>query len=820
MKGLSLFVCLLASGVLNAQVCGTTVYDTGGPSGNYSNNEDYVITYCPNNPGDILTFDITTWNLRAQDVLTIYDGQDIGAPVVATFTNGSGDPAPIASTHSSGCITIQFQSNQSQTQAGWAANITCATPPPPPPSCGTTVYDPGGVSGNYPNNANVTYTYCPSVAGQVVTIDFTMVDTQAGVDILEIYNGPNTLAPLIGTLSGVGDPSPITSTHASGCITVRFTSNNSNNAAGWAANITCAAPPAPGSVCGTTVFDPGGSGNYLNNTNSTVTYCPSVAGEVVTLNFSVFATEANFDQLRIYNGNSAAAPLLGTYSGNTSPGTITSSAANGCLTLVFTSDASVTYAGWVASVTCAPPPPPPSGDCIYVLNMYDNWGDGWGASNVTVCVYPGGASPPSCNTYTVTGSFNQVTFGVNINDIVSLNYNNSGTFQGDNRYTLGISTGGGALFNSGNPPTGGLSYIAPVTCIPPPLPPEDCAGGVTVCNSQGFNNNSNNTGSIVDLNSSNYGCLLNAERQGTWYNFSPSATGNIGFSIDPTNPADDYDFAIWGPFPPGSSLSTICPPLGPPTRCSYAAPSGSTGMNFTATDNSEGATGDKWVNDLAITVVGEVYLLYISNWSQSGLAFSLNWNLINGASLDCTVLPVTMIGLKAEPVGDEVLVTWSTLSEEGSERFLVERAGADQEFGVIGMVPASGYSNHAINYRTWDSSPLSGMNYYRLRQVDLDGSEHFSDVVSVNRRSSIGLAMHPVPATDRLTLNWTRSEDARFRAQIMDASGRMIREQALPGTSEAQSHSISLNGLDAGSYLLQVVDDSGRVLGMGRFVKH
>ena len=118
---------------------------------------------------------------------------------------------------------------------------------------------------------------------------------------------------------------------------------------------TTAAPP----VCGGNFLDPGGSGNYANNITAatgTTTICPVNAGDKVTVAFTTFATEGGLDQLRIYNGNSSAATLLGTYSGTAIPPTFTSTAANGCLTFVFTTDGSVTLSGWVANVTCAPPP--------------------------------------------------------------------------------------------------------------------------------------------------------------------------------------------------------------------------------------------------------------------------------------------------------------------------------------------------------------------------------------------------------------------------------------------------------------------------------
>lgn len=108
------------------------------------------------------------------------------------------------------------------------------------------------------------------------------------------------------------------------------------------------------SACGGTFYDSGGTGNYGNNQSFTFTICPSNPNSRVSVNFSSFNLEANYDFLSIYNGNSTAAPLIGTYSGTTSPGVITASLTNasGCLTFRFTTDGSITRTGWEAAISC------------------------------------------------------------------------------------------------------------------------------------------------------------------------------------------------------------------------------------------------------------------------------------------------------------------------------------------------------------------------------------------------------------------------------------------------------------------------------------
>jgi len=105
--------------------------------------------------------------------------------------------------------------------------------------------------------------------------------------------------------------------------------------------------------------DTGGSAaTYDDDEYIVTTLCPSGAGNCVSVSFSTFNLENNFDYLTIYDGPSTASPLIGTYTGTSSPGAIVAS--SGCLTFVFESDFSITNPGWVAQIACVPcglPPP-------------------------------------------------------------------------------------------------------------------------------------------------------------------------------------------------------------------------------------------------------------------------------------------------------------------------------------------------------------------------------------------------------------------------------------------------------------------------------
>lgn len=111
--------------------------------------------------------------------------------------------------------------------------------------CGGTIYDPGGTA-NYANNQDITTTLCPSNPGQLIRLDFTLFDTEAGFDFLDIHDGPTTASPLLASYDGSVLPfSVIASTANGGCITLHFTSDGSTVAPGFAATISCVYPCQP-----------------------------------------------------------------------------------------------------------------------------------------------------------------------------------------------------------------------------------------------------------------------------------------------------------------------------------------------------------------------------------------------------------------------------------------------------------------------------------------------------------------------------------------------------------------------------------------------
>jgi gliding motility-associated-like protein len=108
--------------------CNVNFFDSGGPNGSYGNNENQVITFCPGNPGDSMQISFTDLQIAPGDALNIYAGSSTSSPLMDTYPGTLVTGALYTSTDPSGCLTIQFTSNNLGTMAGWAASLQCTSP--------------------------------------------------------------------------------------------------------------------------------------------------------------------------------------------------------------------------------------------------------------------------------------------------------------------------------------------------------------------------------------------------------------------------------------------------------------------------------------------------------------------------------------------------------------------------------------------------------------------------------------------------------------------------------------------------------------------
>jgi hypothetical protein len=159
-------------------------------------------------------------------------------------------------------------------------------------------------------------------------------------------------------------------------------------------------------------------------------------------------------------------------------------------------------------------------------------------------------------------------------------------------------------------------------------------------------------------------------------------------------------------------------------------------------------------------------------------------------------LPVVLTSFQGRAASTGVTLQWETASEVNTRHFVVERAlDAAGPFQALTHVSSAGTSTQAHRYQFLDRQP-SLLNYYRLRQVDLDGTETFSPVVILRAGPpSRALTAYPSPTTSQLTVVGAAGP-AVF---VLDQTGRLVRRVTVPAMPEVQ---LDVQDLPAGVYLL------------------
>jgi hypothetical protein len=218
--------------------------------------------------------------------------------------------------------------------------------------------------------------------------------------------------------------------------------------------------------------------------------------------------------------------------------------------------------------------------------------------------------------------------------------------------------------------------------------------------------------------------------------------------------------------------------------------SGGVGTNGVAT-NYLGLRVARWNGSLWQNLGGDVtkFAAYNGSLNNTNGSLTSQYNTAGAATnpvnsfspftlaseIDFNPLPVTLLDFAAQPAGGQVKLSWQTASERNTAHFVVQRSADGKSFERVGQVPAKGNSAELALYQSLDTDPYTGLSYYRLQMVDLDGSVSYSKVVRVNLGVGGGLGetvLFPNP-TDGRTVNIRVGAGAKVVA-IHDMLGRSV----------------------------------------------
>jgi hypothetical protein len=171
-----------------------------------------------------------------------------------------------------------------------------------------------------------------------------------------------------------------------------------------------------------------------------------------------------------------------------------------------------------------------------------------------------------------------------------------------------------------------------------------------------------------------------------------------------------------------------------------------------------------------------------------------------------TPLPVTLAEFNAVKVGNTAQLNWRTLSEVNNKGFAVERSADGAAWAQIQFVNAIG----AGNYTTIDKSPLSGVNYYRLKQVDNDGKQAYSSTALVNfaGNNAVAFSFYPNPVKAKITVALQTIQSSKASVSLVNVNGRIIKTIPLTSLQSNSNIQISVSDIAKGNYFLVLKDGS------------
>ena len=174
------------------------------------------------------------------------------------------------------------------------------------------------------------------------------------------------------------------------------------------------------------------------------------------------------------------------------------------------------------------------------------------------------------------------------------------------------------------------------------------------------------------------------------------------------------------------------------------------------------------------------------------------------------ILPVNLLDFTAHKKDHSVLLEWRTESEWNTLKFEVERSADGRNFVLLGEVNASGNSSVVVDYNFTDGQPLA-VNLYRLKIIDQDGSYSYSKTLVVRFNDNSSLKAFPNPVVNDLTVQ-VKLPAGNARIQVLDVTGRLVKEQAVRSSGNTVSVLINMSGLKPGAYFIRVNDQNIKVI--------
>jgi hypothetical protein len=172
------------------------------------------------------------------------------------------------------------------------------------------------------------------------------------------------------------------------------------------------------------------------------------------------------------------------------------------------------------------------------------------------------------------------------------------------------------------------------------------------------------------------------------------------------------------------------------------------------------------------------------------------------------VAPLAVTGLEfsAQKRTQEVSLQWSTISEQNTKEFILQHSADGISFNNLAIIAAAGTSNSEHKYGYAHQQPITGKNYYRLQQIDQDGSSRLSKVLVISFDATTSeITAWPNPSRNgQLMVQLNKTS----RVLLYSTNGQLLWQRQLP----VGTHQVDLSHYSKGIYLLQVENQIKRII--------
>lgn len=250
----------------------------------------------------------------------------------------------------------------------------------------------------------------------------------------------------------------------------------------------------------------------------------------------------------------------------------------------------------------------------------------------------------------------------------------------------------------------------------------------------------------------------------------------------------------------GFSLKGVTIKIGSKTLTITGNPS----LDSTTKFNTSGTAGE------LIIITPEGTYLFKENINQGGfnldflnnaVVFPLLAGTLYEAITQAMILPVTWGTFSANLNQQAVVLEWTTNTELNNDKFVIENSSSGELFYPIGQLKGAGTSSEGKRYRFVHHNPSAGTNYYRLKQVDFNGSYAYSKILAVEALGKADMLLFPNPTKDQFYLQYPIS-NGPSQIQLFDALGRRIKTSI---TGDTGNYEVKLpESLAGGTYWLKI----------------